>query len=421
MPRVPGQIFVVALTALLGLSTPLLAQDTSAPLPSDALFKDHIVQRLELRVHSLDWEKLKQNFRENDYYPADLVFDGQTVRNVGIRSRGLGSRSGAKPGLRVDFDRYATDQKFLGLKSIVLDNLTQDSSGVRETVAMKMFAKLGVPTPREAHVQLYVNGAYAGLYAVIESIDKDFLARAFGSIGNNVQNDGYLFEFEWIDPWNFSYLGSDLRDYKPRFNPKTHETASDAELYGPIETLVRLANQTHPERYLDVLTEYIDLRAFVRFVAAQSFIAEYDGFLGYDGMNNFYLYRLENSNQHVFIAWDDDTSFRGEDWSIVRGHDDNVLMGNAIRVPELREVYAETLRAAVRASEAVVAETGRSWFEHEMQRQLDLISDAMRQDPARPYTYETHLGAREEMLTFARERARHVREQLHTHGFGGLP
>jgi spore coat protein CotH len=264
MARVPGRIRHVVLAGWLGLPILLLAQATPAPTPADALFNDTAVQRLELRIHSADWEKLKQNFRENDYYPADLVFNGQTVRNVGIRSRGGGSRSGTKPGLRVDFDRYATDQQFLGLKSFVLDNLTQDSSGVRETMAMKVFAAIDIPAPREAHVRLYVNGAYAGLYAAIESIDKDFLARAFGSIDGNVQNDGFLFEFEWLDAWRFTYLGSNLGEYKPRFNPHTRETASDAEKYGPIEALVRLANETRSDRYTAVLADYLRISSLKR-------------------------------------------------------------------------------------------------------------------------------------------------------------
>ena len=72
------------------------------------------------------------------------------MRNSGVRSRGLGSRSGTKPGLRVDFDRYSSNQTFLGLKSLVLDNLTQDESGVKESVTMRLFARLGVPAPRES-------------------------------------------------------------------------------------------------------------------------------------------------------------------------------------------------------------------------------------------------------------------------------
>jgi spore coat protein CotH len=397
------------------------AQDSPPALPSDALFNSALLQRVDLRVNTLDWEKLKDNFRENDYYPADLVFNGQTVRNVGIRSRGGGSRSGTKPGLRVDFDRYATDQTFLGLKSFVLDNLTQDISGVHESVAMKMFAAIGIPAPRESHVRLYVNGNYAGLYAAVESVDKDFLARVFGSVDGNVQNDGFLFEFEWRDEWTFTYLGSDPRDYKPRFNAHTRETASDAEKYGPIETLVRLANTTRPERYSEVLSEYIDLRAMMRFVAAQNFVAEKDGFLGYAGMNNFYLYRLEDRNQHVLIAWDNDNAFRDEAWPILAGVDDNVLTGSAVRAPELREHYGQALKDLVRVSEQRSAEGSPPWLEQEVQRQLDLIADALREDPFKPYSYDAHLGAREAMLQFARERAGHVREQLRVHGFGDVP
>ena len=135
------------------------------------------LQRLDLELHSADWAKLKENFQTNTYYPADMVWNGQTVRNVGIRSRGRGSRNANKPGLKIDFDRYSANQKFLGLKSLVLDNLTQDPSGIHETVSMAFYARLGIPTPRETHVRLYVRGEYIGLYALVESVDKDFLAR----------------------------------------------------------------------------------------------------------------------------------------------------------------------------------------------------------------------------------------------------
>ncbi len=147
---------------------------------TDDLFSAQTLQRVDLELHSSDWAKLKENFQTNTYYPADFVWNGKTVYNVGIRSRGRGSRSPHKPGLKVDFDQYSTGQKFLGLKSLVLDNLTQDPSGIHEMVAMKFLARLGIPAPREAHVRLYVRGEYIGLYAVVESIDKDMLARVYG-------------------------------------------------------------------------------------------------------------------------------------------------------------------------------------------------------------------------------------------------
>ena len=245
-----------------------LAGAAQDPLPSDPLFDSSVLQRVDLRMNSTDWEKLKQNFQENTYYPAEFVYKGQVVRGSGVRSRGFGSRSGTKPGMRVDFDRYATDQSFLGLKSVVLDNLTQDPSAVHETVTMKLFARLGIPAPREAHTRLYVNNRYEGLYAIVESIDKQFLSRVFGSIGDDVQNDGYLYEFDYVDQWTFTYLGSEFDPYEDRFEPKTHETKSDVEKYGPIENLVRLANTLRPDQFRSMLGEQLDLDTFVRYVAA---------------------------------------------------------------------------------------------------------------------------------------------------------
>ncbi len=384
------------------------------PLPSDQLFNPDVVQRLDLRIHSADWEKLKANFQENTYYPADLVHNGTTVYNIGIRSRGLGSRNPRKPGLRVDMDRYAADQTYLGLKSFVLDNLVQDHSGVRETVAMKLFARLGIPAPREAHVRLYVGNVYIGLYAVVESIDKDFLARFYGKIGEDTQNDGYLYEFNYVldAPWKMNYLGPELAPYKSYFDPKTHESKSDAELYGPIENLVRLINELRPEEFMPVLSEHLDLSGFVRYVAGQGFIGENDGFLGYAGMNNFYFYRLENSARHVFIAWDEDNAFAGSEFSITTRHEDNILMSKAMQVSELRDQYYNALAEASRIADEPTGPDGIGWLEFEVRRQLDLISDAMRDDPSKPYTFDEHLTSRTGLIIFSRDRTRNVQAQM---------
>jgi spore coat protein CotH len=401
--------------AIAALSAPTGATQLPAPapppLPSAELFNPDVVQRIDLQVHSADWDKLKASFQENTYYPAALVWNGQTVRDAGIRSRGLGSRSGTKPGLRVDFDRYAQDQEFLALKSIVLDNLTQDPSAIHETVTMRFFARLGIPAPREAHARLYVNNRYVGLYAVVEAIDKRFLARVFGSIGDDVQNDGYLYEFDYLDPWTFNYLGSALEAYAARFDPKTHENKSNAELYGPIENFVRLANELPAEQFVSVLGAHIDWPAFMRYVAGQNFIAQNDGFLGYAGMNNFYFYRLENSLKHVFLAWDEDNAFWGPDYPITMRHEDNVLMRKAMQVAELRDMYYSALAEAFRLADAPTPD-GISWLEAEVRRQSNLVHDALREDPAKPYTIEAHETARAAMILFAEGRSRYVSEQM---------
>jgi len=179
---------------------------------------------------------------------------------------------------------------------------------------------------------------------------------------------------------------------------------------------VRLANELPIEQYMPVLSEHLDLPAFVRYVAAQNFVGENDGFLGYAGMNNFYFYRLENSNRHVFVAWDEDNAFWGPEFPITLRHDDNVLFRKAMLIPELHDEYYRTLREASRLADEVGETNGLPWFEFEARRQLDLITDAMRDDPARPYTFEEHESSRTAVIIFSRDRSRSVHDQLASSG-----
>ena len=355
--RSPGRLALIGGFVL--LAALLLGVQPAGAQSADDLFNPDVVHRVDLRMHSQDWDKLKQNFQENTYYPADLEWNGQTVRNAGIRSRGLGSRSPTKPGLRVDFDRYSTAQTFLGLKSVVLDNLTQDSSGVRESVTMRLFARVGVPASRESFARLYVNNELIGLYAIVESVDKDLLARVFGTVEDNVQNDGYLFEYNYVlgAPWRFENLGAALDPYKERFDPKTHENKSDGEKWGPIEELIRMVNDTPSSALASVLEPRLDVGAFLRYVAAQNFVAENDGFVGYDGMNNFYFYRLEDTTRHVFVAWDEDNAFLSADFPLTTRHDENVLMRKVMESASWRSQYFTLLQEV--AESAAWSRTGR--------------------------------------------------------------
>ena len=378
-----------------------------APLASEAqttadLFSGQSLQRIDLQLHSSDWSKLKENFQANTYYPADFVWNGQTVRNAGIRSRGRGSRHPHKPGLKVDFDRYSTSQKFLGLKALVLDNLTQDPSGIHEMVTMKFLARLGIPAPRESHVRLYVNNEFIGLYAVVEAVDKDMLARLYGSIGEDIQNDGWLYEFAWQEDWRFTDLGTDLAPYKLRFEATTHESESDEKKYRKVQELVTLANQTPEDRFVEVLGSRFDLPGFIRFVAAQAFLGDTDGFLGAFGVNNFYLYRLENQDKHVLISWDTDNTFWGATFPILPDNT-NVLMQKLMRIPEYHALwYAEIARATEMAA-------ADNWLDTEIIRTVQLIDSAMREDVYKPYSNNGFEGAAGKMLSFARDRIAFVK------------
>lgn len=383
----------------------------AAPRDAD-LFNGDVLQRVDLRFEAGAWESLKVHFRENTYYPADLTWNGHTVSRAGVRSRGSGSRSGAKPGLLVDMDRYAQGQRLLGLESIVLDNLTQDASGIRETVAMRFFGRLNIPAPREAHTRLYVNGEYAGLYAIVEDVNEALLNRVFGSAGGK-QDDGYLFEFNYIPgaPWRFEYLGPTLAPYKERFDIKAKRGRTDDQVWGPLQTLTRLATETPPEALADAIKGHLDVDAFIRYAAAQNFVAQHDGLLGYAGANNFYLYRREGG-AHRFIAWDEDNAFASPTYPLDARHDENVVMHKLMAQPGLRAKYNELLRSAAAAAGEPTPDRPAGWLRGEIQRQLDLIGRAAYDDSRSPFSSNEQVAAREALLAFPDARIQYVTVNL---------
>ena len=90
---------LLILLPILGLAAPAAAQT------SDELFDVTTLQEVRLTMSSRDLDTLRTWYGDNTYYPADLQWRGVKVRNIGLRSRGSGSRSGTKLGLQLDFNR----------------------------------------------------------------------------------------------------------------------------------------------------------------------------------------------------------------------------------------------------------------------------------------------------------------------------
>ena len=78
--------------------------------------------------------------------------------------------------------------------------------------------------PREIFARLFINNTYSGLYAIVESVDKQFVGKSFGS------DDGFLQGPTTTSPTavdDFVYRTSNPADYVPLpFKPETHETRS---------------------------------------------------------------------------------------------------------------------------------------------------------------------------------------------------
>src|SRR5262245_24900156 len=100
-PVVRLSVVVIALLLAFGVR-PLWAQT------ADDLFDPQTLQEIRLSINSMDMQSLEANYLDNTYYTADLHWRNLRIRNVGIRSRGSASRSGSKPGIQIDMDRYVS-------------------------------------------------------------------------------------------------------------------------------------------------------------------------------------------------------------------------------------------------------------------------------------------------------------------------
>ena len=215
-------VWAAALVCAIVTAAPLRV--AAQPLPGELIdptadfFDDAVLHDVHLDQQQ-GWLTLKTT--TVTLIPGGFPVADHHGHNVGIRSRGTGSRSGFKPGLRVDMDRYSSTQKFLGVKSFILRNNTQDASQMHEWLSMRFFRRMGLPAPREAFTRLFVNNVFSGLYTIVESVDKSFLARNFG------ENEGYLYDYDYAaedPPYYFEDRGPEPQHYVPKpFKPDTHE------------------------------------------------------------------------------------------------------------------------------------------------------------------------------------------------------
>ena len=376
-----------------------LATLASAANPTaEDLFNDQILQDIRLTIEPEAWKTLQDNYLLDDYYSVTFRWGNITVEKVGIRSRGSGSRNSSKPGLKVDFNQFVSGQKFLGLKSIVLDNLVQDPSMMAERLSMAVFRRLGIAAPREAHARLYINEMYAGLYTVVEPVDKTFVVRSHN------EDTGQLYDYEWSFDYRFENMGPEIGNYAPvPFTPKTNEDDPDPAL----AQLIVAANEANDFEFLEAISAYLDPIAFLDYLAVETFVADIDGILGDWGMNNFYLYQRKGTTLLSFIPWDKDVTFLQTDRSIWENSRTNVLVMRLLDVPSLRDHYLRALQRCIDT-----AEGPGGWLDQEVNRIEEQIRMAALEDTVKPSEHPAFSDSVLNIRNFVANRPNSISSQI---------
>jgi spore coat protein CotH len=222
-----------------------------------------VLHEIRLNINSRDLKLLREGYLGNTYYSGDLTWRNFRIRGVAVRSRGASTRDATKLGLTVDFDRYTPGRTFLGLRSLVLDNLLDDPSMLRDILASEVFRRMGQAAPRQAMCRLYLNNDYQGVYAIVENIDPVYLKDTVWSrrrVSLRIQAPRQLLR---------RLPRRRSQRVRPIFQPRTHKSEPAATLFEPIRRLLE-AMTDEAEASREVLDSVLDLEQFVTLVAIET-------------------------------------------------------------------------------------------------------------------------------------------------------
>lgn len=283
--------------------------ESDAMADSKDVFDESVIRTVSITIADNEWNWLNEHATDKIYVPANVVYDGESVQNVGVRYKGNygtlypcfdsnGDRNNVcgKLAFKIDFNEYDDNQRFRGLKKINLQSMSRDPTLMREALSYSLYRSVGIATPRTAYVRVEVNGENLGLFLALEAVDGTFTKKHFPDGG-----DGNLYKDGWPGSTSNSFYERKL---------KTNENDDPS-----FERITRFGSELQSRgqsNFEDTLSKWTDLDKWLTFIATARVIDHWDGiFAWYCGSSscsnhNFYMYESTTSDQFWMIPWDFD-------------------------------------------------------------------------------------------------------------------
>ena len=143
------------------------------------------------KVHTIDiimddWDEFLDNCTSEEYFDCSVVIDNEAFKNVAIRGKGNTSLSSVasygndRYSFKVEFDHYDNTSTYHGLDKLVLNNVIQDNTYMKDYLTYQLMNKMGVAAPLCSYAYITVNGEDWGLYLAVEGVEESFLQRNYG-------------------------------------------------------------------------------------------------------------------------------------------------------------------------------------------------------------------------------------------------
>jgi spore coat protein H len=296
----------------------LIRLNAQIPPDNGTIYDDTEIVKIKIEIDpdSLNQMLTYENLTSDHEYPARFIFIHSTidtVEEIGFRLRGNTSRFSAKKSFKISFNSFYSGRKFLGMEKLNLNGEHNDPSIIRTKLSFNLYKKAGLAAPRSAHVELYINGEYKGLYINVEMIDDEFTESRFGNKNGNLYKCLYPATLEYINdnPDSYKFMADGRRVYELVTNQEQDD-------YSDLAQFIAILNNT-PIADLDTELEPVfNVNAYLKHLALEILTGHWDGY-SYN-MNNFYLYHNTLTGKFEFLPYDIDNTFgidwMGQDWAI---------------------------------------------------------------------------------------------------------
>lgn len=440
-------------------------------------FNENKIMSVDIIANDESWQKMLDNAESETYIKCDVRINGERIDNVGIRPKGnsslqqVSSSGSDRYSLKIEFDHYVKDQTFHGLDKLVLNNNVADATEMKEFISYEIFESVGVAVPLHSYAQLKVNGVKKGLYLAIESMEESYAYRIYGpeygklykpesinmggafgaqeaanefvkfqesrkddtsdSTSTDADQSGSSGVIQKSDSFNENraghfdgrgleaggggagtdlvYTDDKISSYSGIFDTAAFKTTRK-DNKRVIKALQNLNSGTDLERYINV-------KATLRYFAAQTFIINFDSYYG-SLQHNYYLY--EKDGQLTMLPWDLNLSFAGYESgsasSAINYPIDTPVSGvsmvkrpmlnKLLEVPAYKELYHKYLKEIVKD----YIDSGK--FAEKIEATNQLIKPYVEEDSTAFYTAEQYEEAVPVLKKFGVLRAESIAGQL---------
>jgi hypothetical protein len=216
----------------------------------------------------------------------------------------------------------AKDDAVLGAEDFVLatiGNLNSDASYQAEQAAFWIARKLGAPYMHRRHVQVFFNGQQRGnVYEDAQQPSRTVVSQFFpNDDAGSLHKIEDWFEFDDSGDSmtgntdatleNFTTAGGVKKTARYRWTWRPRSVRESANDFTNIFTLVDAVNAAQPEPYRSQVTSLIDVEEWMRIMATERIVGNWDSY-GYSRGKNMYAYKPQDGTWRM-LPWDIDFVF----------------------------------------------------------------------------------------------------------------